>query len=354
MAEGQETSADRTEAATPRRIEKAREEGRVALSREAISFATLSAGAIGLAIALPTLGAQMLATLRGLLEATARADPSRAAIEVMLAGLLPVLTVAGLAVAGALLATMLQTQGLVLAKGLVPRLSKLSPIAGLKRLFGVEGLLEFLRSVLKLGIVGAALWWIAGRADAFLPLLNLPAGGLLHRAAHAAMALLVAALLALALLAALDLVLVRLRHQHTLRMSREELRQELRETEGDPHVKGRRRQIAQARARQRMLAAVPKAAVVITNPTHYAVALSYERGTDAAPTLVAKGVDSMAARIREAAREHRVPIVANPPLARALFRVEAGTEIPAEYYQAVAEIIAYVWRMGQAAAERSR
>jgi flagellar biosynthetic protein FlhB len=123
--------------------------------------------------------------------------------------------------------------------------------------------------------------------------------------------------------------------------------EEQKETEGDPRVKARLRQIRIVRARRRMLAAVPKATVVITNPTHYAVALAYDRAKHAAPRVVAKGVDTLAARIREVAQENRVPIVANPPLAQALYRVELDADIPAEHYQAVAEIIAYVWRLGR-------
>ena len=159
------------------------------------------------------------------------------------------------------------------------------------------------------------------------------------------MRLLLFASAALAVVAGADVVWVRWQHLRQLRMSREDLRQETRESEGDPHVKGRLRRLRESRARRRMLAEVPKAAVVVTNPTHYAVALAYEQGQAAAPRIVAKGVDAMAARIREAAAEHGVPLVPNPPLARALWRLEVDTEIPAEHWQAVAEIIAYVWRL---------
>jgi flagellar biosynthetic protein FlhB len=130
-------------------------------------------------------------------------------------------------------------------------------------------------------------------------------------------------------------------------MSRHDITEEQKETEGDPRIKARVRQIRVFRARRRMLAAVPKATVVITNPTHYAVALTYDRTRHAAPRVVAKGVDTLAIRIREMAEANRVPVVANPPLARALYRVEVDTDIPAEHYQAVAEIIAYVWRLGR-------
>ena len=154
-------------------------------------------------------------------------------------------------------------------------------------------------------------------------------------------------LVAQAAIAGLDFFWVTLRHARELRMSRHDIREEQKETEGDPRVKARLRQIRSIRARRRMLAAVPKATVVITNPTHYAVALAYDRAKQAAPRVVAKGVDSLAARIREVAEANRVPLVANPPLARALYRVEVDTEIPAEHYQAVAEIIAYVWRLAR-------
>jgi flagellar biosynthetic protein FlhB len=152
-----------------------------------------------------------------------------------------------------------------------------------------------------------------------------------------------------AVIAGFDLLWSRLRHAQQMRMSKEDVREEQREMEGDPKIKARIRQIRTQRARKRMLAAVPKATVVITNPTHYAIALAYDRTRNAAPRVVAKGVDSLAARIREVAEANKVPLVANPPLAHALYRVEVDTEIPAEHYQAVAEIIAYVWRLGQRA-----
>ena len=130
-----------------------------------------------------------------------------------------------------------------------------------------------------------------------------------------------------------------------MRCWREDQRQETKETEGDPHVKGRMRRLGLARARRRMMAAVPTATVVVTNPTHYAVALRYDRAGGGAPRVVAKGVDEMAARIRTIAESSRVPLVANPPLARALYRVDLDREVPADHFQAVAEVIAYVWRL---------
>jgi flagellar biosynthetic protein FlhB len=350
MAEGGEPrddGQDRTEAATPRRIEKAREEGQVALSREVAGFAALAGGVLGLMIGLPPLGAELLRGLRGALERAHEVRPLAAAAELAGLGLMVVLPVGLLAAAGAILATFLQTRLLISAKPLRPQLARISPLAALKRIFGAEGAIEFLRTLLKLGLVGAALWWTLGEPARLVQLFAAPPAALLREGGQSALDLALAALGAFALIAVLDWLWVRWRHLEKLRMTRQEMREELRETEGDPQVKARIRQLRQSRARSRMMAAVPKAAVVVTNPTHYAVALAYDRGSSAAPRVVAKGVDAMAARIRAVATEAGVPIVANPPLARALYRVELEAEIPPEHYQAVAEIIAYVWSLSR-------
>lgn len=232
---------------------------------------------------------------------------------------------------------------------MMPRLSKISPWAGVKRLVGPEALAEFLRTLAKLALVGAALWYVAADLSELQASLHQPAANLPVVAGKVALRLMLAALVAFAGVALLDLFWVRFRHLRQLRMSRQDLKQEAKESDGDPMLKARRHQMRLARGRRRMMAAVPRAAVVVTNPTHYAVALSYEGG-DAAPRVVAKGVDTMAARIRAAAEEAGVPLVANPPLARALWRLEVDAEIPAEHYQAVAEIIAFVWRRKGASA----
>ncbi|MBR0671821.1 EscU/YscU/HrcU family type III secretion system export apparatus switch protein [Neoroseomonas soli] len=346
MAEQGRDAEDRTEAATPRRLEKAREEGQVALSREMVSFGALGGGVLGMMIALPPMGAGMLRGMRAVLERAHEVTPAAAAVELGRLGLLAVLPVAGLAAAGAVAATMLQTQGLVSAKGLKPQVSRINPMSALKRILGPEGAIEFLRTLLKLGLVGAALWWALGDPSGLQALLHLPAAALLERGGWVALDLALPALVAFAAIAALDWLWVRWRHLQRLRMSRQDIKEEMRESDGDPQVKGRLRQLRQQRARGRMMAAVPKAAVVITNPTHYAVALAYEQGGSAAPRVVAKGADAMAARIREAAAEAGVPIVSNPPLARALYRLDLEAEIAPEHYQAAAEIIAYVWRLG--------
>jgi flagellar biosynthetic protein FlhB len=345
MAEGDDAqeSADRSEAATPRRIERARDEGQVALSREAVGFAALFAASLAAFYVLPALGLGLLKAMRAVLERGHALQMAEAAAALGWFAALLVAPVAAAAALGAIAATMAQTRGLVSATALEPKLAKIDPWAGLKRLFGAEGAAEFLRSLLKLGLVGAALWVALGNPAAFQSAFHVPAGVMLADAWAAAGRLMRAALIAFAAIAVLDLLWVRFRHLRMLRMSRQDLREEAKESEGDPYLRARRRQIRESRSRGRMMAAVPQAAVVITNPTHYAVALAYG-GNEAAPKIVAKGVDELAARIRGAAEAAGVPLVANPPLARALHRLELGAEIPAEHYQAVAEIIAFVWR----------
>ncbi|MCO6419910.1 EscU/YscU/HrcU family type III secretion system export apparatus switch protein [Siccirubricoccus sp. KC 17139] len=345
MAEGEEKEAeDRTEAPSQRRLEKAREQGQVPLSREAVGFATLLAASIACLLALPPLGRDWLFAMRLILE---RAEPGLALplVAALLQSsafmLLPVLGLVGLA---AILASLAQTGPGLHAEKLAPDLARLSPLAALRRLFGAEGLIELGRTLAKLILLGSALWQ-AVEPERLPSLLHQPIAALLAEAGRAVLRLLVAMLLAFGILAGLDLLLVRWRFLRQMRMSREDIREEQKESEGDPHIRARQRQIRETRARRRMLAQVPKATVVITNPTHYAVALLYAPGQAAAPRLVAKGADELAARIRAVAEEHGVPIVSNPPLARALFRLEPDTEVPAEHWQAVAEIIAYVWRL---------
>jgi len=168
----------------------------------------------------------------------------------------------------------------------------------------------------------------------------------LDRIHEIALVIAAATVMVMTVIAALDFMYQRYNQYKNLRMTKQEVKDEHKQSEGDPHVKARIRRLRQERAQQRMMAAVPEADVVITNPTHYAVALEYKMETMPAPRLVAKGVDSLAQRIRETAEEHEVPLVENPPLARALYAaIELDEEIPAEYYQAVAEVIGYVMRL---------
>lgn len=339
---------DRTEAATPRRLQRAREEGQVPVSRELVTLAGMAAVCLAMMATGPAIMADLTGRLRVFVaqsHATALVGPSgwwQAEIATLIGAgpIVLAVLVAGVA------ATLLQTGFLARGAALQPKLSHLNPMTGLRRMVGIENLAETVRSIAKLALVGLAFWWampVDLGSIARLPFHGL--GTLLTWIWDISLRCLLAAIGAQTVIAAADILWVRWRHARQLRMSRQDIGDELKETEGDPRIRARIRQIRQQRARRRMLAEVPQATVVITNPTHYAVALTYDRATHAAPRVVAKGVDAMAARIREVAEAHRVPLVANPPLARALYRVELDEEIPAEHFQAVAEIVAYVWRL---------
>ncbi|WP_424813859.1 EscU/YscU/HrcU family type III secretion system export apparatus switch protein [Roseococcus sp. YIM B11640] len=343
--EREDDDAERQLEASQKRIDRAREQGHVALSREAVALATLLATLACAALLLPGQVAQMGAAMRGAFSRSHEMSPGQAAREWLDLLLWLVLPVAGAAVLGAVAATLAQTRGAISVSRLVPDLGKISPMAGFGRLFSAESGIEFLRTLLKLAMVSGAFAFVASDLPALGTMLDLPAGEVLGAAGRGAIRLIAAALAGYTVLALADLLLVRFRHLEQLRMTREEMKEEHKESEGDPAIKGRMRQLRQAMSRGRMMAAVPKATVVVTNPTHYAVALSYEAGQSAAPKLVAKGADAMAARIREVAREAGVPIVPDPPLARALYKLELEDEIPAMHWEAVAKIIAHVMRL---------
>jgi flagellar biosynthetic protein FlhB len=279
-----------------------------------------------------------------------------AAAEQLLAGvaLRWVLAAALLAAGPFMLAGALAGIGAVLAQtglllhfgALQPDLARLDPRRGLGRVFSVTALTEGGKALLKLTAAGAVCVLVLRGALPALPAaLGWPPLALLEAALRQVLRLLLALLGVQAAIAGFDVMRTRAAHARNLRMTRQEVRDEHKETEGNPQVRARIRRLRLTRARRRMLQAVPKAAVVVTNPTHYAVALAYQRGAAAAPRVVAKGSDEVAGRIRDLARAHGVPLVANPPLARALHAVELDAEIPRELYQAVAELIAYVWRL---------
>ena len=344
---------DRTEAPSQKRLDQAREEGRVPISREVPHLVGLGAATMVLMMLGPQLGRRVMA-LQHLPAGLDGFDATRTGTVLAQATLTGVMIcgpmIAAVLVAG-VAATLLQTGGLLNTKALMPDLARLDPRRGLKRIGGKDTLVQAARSLAKLVILAVICWRAMqgelpalGHAPFWQPAL------LADRLVRAVLHILVLLVAAQAGIVALDILWVRYTHNKSLRMSKQEQRDEYKESEGDPHVKGRRRQMQRARARQRMMQAIPTATVVVTNPTHYAVALTYERGGKGAPRVVAKGVDEVAARIREAAREHRVPLVASPPLARALYRVELDAEIPTEHFQAVAEIVAYVWRLNRRAA----
>ncbi len=353
MAEEREES-DRTEEPTQRRQEQARERGQVPTSREPGHVLVLGSGLLLLVAAGSWSVDHLARSLRAALAAAGRTSGAAEAVAALGDALLVVLAWLAVPLAAAIAAPALQGGLVWTATPLAPKLERISPLAGVRRLVSGSTLLELAKGLLKLAIVAVAtalvLRPLAAGAER---LAELDPATLLAVLAAQSSRLAGLVLAALLVLAAVDWVWQRLQHLRQLRMTRQEVREELRDSEGDPTLKQRLRQLRLERARRRMMAEVPKATVVVTNPTHYAVALRYEAATMAAPVLVAKGVDHAALAIRELARRHGVPVVENPPLARALHAaLEPGQSVPPAHYQAVAELIAYVWRLARSPAGR--
>ncbi len=340
---------DKTEAPSAKRLESAREQGQVAISRELQSLTLLGCAVTAMMMAGPGETIRFVGRMRHVMEAAAEIDLGAGGLavvrEMALSGVrlaAPPILAAAL---GLVAITLAQTGFLLRLASLAPQFGRLNPARGLKRIVGGDNLVETLKALVKLcAFVLALRQVLTGLWPVFVGSISWDPATLADRTAALVAHAILLLLAVQAGIAVLDVAWMRYRHIGKLKMSRQELRDEHRQSEGDPHVKGRIRQLRRQRARKRMMEAVPKATVVITNPTHYAVALAYENGKGA-PRIVAKGVDEVAARIRALAIDSKVPLVANPPLARALFTVPLDQEIPREHFQVVAGIIAYVWRL---------
>ncbi len=350
MAE--DSDLEKTESATPKRLEKAREEGQIARSRELSTFALLSAGCFGAWLLSDTIGGHLQTMLRGALtfDHAGAFETKRmltgagvAAREGMFA-VLPVLALTG---AAALLAPMALGGWLFSTQSIGVKFDRLNPMTGLGRIFSLNGPVQLGMSMIKTLLVGAiggsALW---NHREEILGLGMQPAPRAFADAFHLIVVCCGMTVAGMFLLAAIDVPYQIWSYHRKLRMTKEEVKREHRESEGDPHVKGRIRQQQRAMARRRMMAQVPKADVVVTNPTHFAVALQYTDGDMRAPRVVAKGVNLVAARIRELATENNIPLLEAPPLARALYHnVDLNKEIPGPLYGAVAQVLAWVYQL---------
>ena len=350
MAE--ESDQERTEAPSPQRLEKAREEGQVPQSRELATFVVLMTGGAALWAMASQLGQTLSQIVRGGLQfhpAVARdsahvmAQLSQQFFDATLA-LAPFLL---LVVIATFASPILLRGWLFSTKAFMPDFKRLNPLAGVKRMFSSQGLVELVKSLAKVGLLGGvAAWLVWSNVDAIVSLsLEAPTAAIGHMGDIIGKVFLLASG-AMIFIVVLDLPYQLWNFYNKLKMTKEQLRQEAKESEGDPHVKARIRAQQREVARRRMMAEIPGADVVVTNPTHYAVALKYSEGKMGAPRVVAKGADLVAAKIREIAAEHRVPLLEAPPLARALFRhTDIGDEIPATLYAAVAEVLAYVFQL---------
>jgi flagellar biosynthetic protein FlhB len=344
---------DKTEAPTPRRRLEAREQGNIARSpdlRAAVlvlaAMLMLSWYGTGVVDALRALTAEMLSarTLNNL-DPRALFIAVLASIRAIAIALAPLLLGAMLV---AVLVNLAQVGLLFNPKRLQPHLNALNPTKGISRLFGRgNGLVQFVMNLLKLVLVGAVAWSaVVGRLDQIIASQQQGFAQIFLLAGSIIYAIAMRIGLVLLVLALIDYFWQRWRREQQLRMTKQEVKEEMRRMEGDPHVKQRRKQIALQRIRQRIQQDVPTADVIVTNPTHFAVALRYDSGAMHAPRVVAKGADYVAQMIREVAIQHGVPILERAPLARALYKlVEVGQEIPEQFYAAVAEILAYVYEL---------
>src|SRR5437660_4958372 len=350
MADENDT-ADKTEDPTQKRLDDAHDRGDVAKSQEINPWFVIAAGRLLLSTFSCSIGGGIVMPLRNLVANSwmIHADgPGLMALakslEYVLIAVLgvPLLMLALAAIAG----NMVQHRLLWSGEQLKPKLSKISPAAGAKRIFGKQAAANFGKGLFKVAALGAVmtavLWPERHRLESMV---RFDPAAVLGATTGLTLYLLGAVVAMLSIVAIADYFFQYRQWFERQKMSLQDMKEEFKQSEGDPHVKGRIRQLRQARMKKRMMAAVPKASVVITNPTQYAIALQYEKGMTA-PICVAKGVDALALKIREVAGENDVPIVENPPLARALHAtVKIDEEIPVEHYQAVAQVIGYVMRL---------
>ena len=351
-ADGQE----RTESATPKRLEEARRRGQIPRSRDLSTAAVMMTGGA----ALYFLGGSIAADLHGIMTRGLTLSREQALDDgqivpqlASLAGeaLLACTPLFGLIVLAALLAPLALGGWSFSSEALMPQFNRLNPLEGVKRMFAVRSLIELGKALAKFAVVAVvAVFVLWNDASEILALGREPTASAIGHAVQLSGQGLIAVSAGLLLIAGVDVPFQLWQYAKQLKMTREEVRQEMKESEGSPEIKGRIRQVQQQLARQRMMQDVPKADVIVTNPTHFAVALKYDDNRMRAPVVVAKGADVIAARIREIATENQVPIFEAPPLARMLYRnVDIGQEIPSNVYVAVAQVLTYVFQLKAAA-----
>lgn len=343
---------ERTERATPKRLEEARRKGRIPRSRELSAAAVMLTGGFALCLLGSELTGQLSALMRRALSISReQAMDTRHLITAFGSaaadGLWICAPLLGAVLAAAIIAPLALGGWSFTFTSMTPQLNRLNPIEGAKRLFALRSLVELAKALAKFAVVAiVAVLVLWNDAPALMALGREPLQqGIAHAFKLSGQGLL-AITAGLLIIAGFDVPYQLWQYAKQMRMSREEIREEYKETEGSPEIKGRIRQIQQQLARQRMMQEVPKADVVVTNPTHFAVALRYDERRMRAPIVVAKGADVIAARIREIAGEHAVPIFEAPPLARVLYRnVDIGAEVPATLYIAVAQVLSYVFQL---------
>lgn len=352
MAE--ESDLDRTEPASSRRLEQAREEGNVPQSRELMAFMVLAASAAAFWV----LGGWLSQRSSDLLRHGLSFSREAAFDTALMTGSALSLTVEGFVIAGpvfllaiaAAIVTPFMIGGAVISpKAFQLDFNRIDPVKGFGRMFSWQSAAELVKAILKAILIGGVLYWLVRQEqDRLFALLSQPLGAALVSFAQILLFSFLAMVAGVALVAAIDVPFQLWQYHDRLKMTLEELKREARESEGDPYLKARIRSQQRELARSRMMSEVPKADVVVTNPTHFAIALKYESGAMGAPIVVAKGMNLIAQRIRDLAAENEVPVLEAPPLARALYRhADVGDQIPQALYTAVAEVMAYVYQLNQ-------
>ena len=352
MAE--DSDLERTEPASARRLEQAREKGDVPRSRELATLAVLltSTGVIAFlgVFMFQGLSRVMRGALSfGLEDIDGPQMMGRNLMEAGMDGMIVLLPLAAAVVVAGIAANVMISGWVFSTQALMPNLAKLNPISGLARMFSWHSLAELFKALFKGALIaGVAGWMIWHQREGILALAAEPLDAAITHFGQITLFTFLAAAAAFTLIVLMDVPFQLWDYQRRHRMTKEELRQEAKEMEGDPQIKARIRSLQREAARRRMMQEVPKADVVVTNPMHFAVAMRYDEKAMAAPQVIAKGSQLVAERIKELAREHRVPIVEAPPLARALHRhVEVGDTIPGTLFTAVAQVLAYVYQLNQ-------
>lgn len=346
---------EKTEKPTPKKRKDVRKKGEVAKSRELPSVAVLLTGILTMAVMAPFMSTQMRMVMEKVLiefpvadfDLTDMVNLSQELIGLFLLMIGPIMAAVFIM---AILSNILQVGFLLSGESIKPKLSKLNPLKGFARLFSMQSLMEFVKSVAKLTIVGLVSYLaIKGELDRIPGLMDMELGAILAYILITALKITVICALAMVVLVAADYAFQKWQFEKRIKMTKKEVKDELKTSEGDPLVKSRIKSIQIEMSRKRMMQDVPKADVVITNPTHFAVAIKYDSAVMGAPRLLAKGADAVAQRIKALAREHQIPVVENKELSRHLFAaVDIGQEIPVELYQAVAEVLAYIYKLKSA------
>ncbi len=341
---------EKTEQATPRRREKAREKGDVPKSRELTSLLPIWTIFLYLLF-----GGTLFTTLLNYLSSSLHRGVTTRITETTLMDIfrtdtmhigMMMMPLFVLMVLVVLIVHFLQTGFLISTAPLSPDLSKLNPLQGIKRMFSINTLYETVKGLFKVAILGMILYLMLKKEVFSLPLLvDMDVTNVMHFSFDQIKRLVMISALVLTVFAAVDFAYQRWQYSRNLRMTKQEIKEEYKEVEGSPMVKARLRSIQREMARRRMMQEVPRADVVITNPTHYAVALKYESGKMGAPRVIAKGANLIAAKIKEIAKDNRIPVFEDKPLARALYAIDVNQEIPEAFYKAVAAILATVYKM---------